>query len=193
MIWDPVELLGRMAGPLGVLVSMLALAIATLTTNLAANVVSPANDFSNLAPRLISFRPAASSRRVDRRSHHAVEAARVVARATSSRGSWATRRCSARSAAILIADYFVLRRTQLVVDDLYRRGGATSTLVASICPRSSRCARRGAERPGLPGAGVPGAIRRGAGVLAGLYSYAWFLGFGLAAIVYLLLMRGRRD
>jgi NCS1 family nucleobase:cation symporter-1 len=55
-IWDPVVLLGRIGGPLAVLVSMLALSIATLTTNLAANVVSPANDFSNVAPRLISFR-----------------------------------------------------------------------------------------------------------------------------------------
>src|SRR5262249_57805390 len=56
VVWDPVELLGRIGGPLTVLLSMVALSVATLTTNLAANVVSPANDFSNTVPRLISFR-----------------------------------------------------------------------------------------------------------------------------------------
>ena len=57
-IWDPIVLLGRIGegNPLLVFFSMLAFAIATLTTNLAANVVSPANDFSHLAPRYVSFR-----------------------------------------------------------------------------------------------------------------------------------------
>ena len=57
-IWDPIILLGRVGEgkPLVVFLSMSAFAIATLTTNLAANVVSPANDFSHLAPRHISFR-----------------------------------------------------------------------------------------------------------------------------------------
>jgi len=55
-IWDPVQLLAEFRSPVLVIASMAALWIATLTTNLAANVVAPANSFSNLWPRGISFR-----------------------------------------------------------------------------------------------------------------------------------------
>src|SRR5258708_15686995 len=55
-IWDPVDVLTRFTNPVVLVVAMLALCIATLATNIAANVVSPANDFAHLAPRLISFR-----------------------------------------------------------------------------------------------------------------------------------------
>jgi NCS1 family nucleobase:cation symporter-1 len=55
-IWDPVQLVGRFNQPLIAFVALIALLIATLNTNVAANVVSPSNDFSNLNPRLISFR-----------------------------------------------------------------------------------------------------------------------------------------
>lgn len=55
-IWDPVELLGRFHAPLVALIALIALLVATLNTNVAANVVSPSNDFSNLNPRWISFR-----------------------------------------------------------------------------------------------------------------------------------------
>src|SRR6201990_1178296 len=55
-LWDPVALLGRFNQPLIALVALVALLIATLNTNVAANVVSPSNDFSNLNPRPISFR-----------------------------------------------------------------------------------------------------------------------------------------
>ena len=54
-IWDPVQLLGRFENPVLVGFALFALTIATLSTNIAANVVSPANDFSNLAPKKISF------------------------------------------------------------------------------------------------------------------------------------------
>src|SRR5260221_177395 len=55
-IWDPTDVLARFKNPVLLLVAMLALCIATLATNIAANVVSPANDFSQIAPRKISFR-----------------------------------------------------------------------------------------------------------------------------------------
>src|SRR5258708_7593542 len=54
-IWDPVVLLGKFNQPLVAFVALIALMIATLNTNVAANVVSPSNDFSNLRPSLISF------------------------------------------------------------------------------------------------------------------------------------------
>src|ERR1051325_11575774 len=55
-IWDPVDVLTHFTNPVVLVVAMLALCVATLATNIAANVVSPANDFSHLAPRHISFR-----------------------------------------------------------------------------------------------------------------------------------------
>src|SRR5882757_9580145 len=55
-IWDPVALLGRFHEPVIASIALVALLVATLNTNVAANVVSPSNDFSNLNPRLISFR-----------------------------------------------------------------------------------------------------------------------------------------
>src|SRR5690606_8113231 len=54
-IWNPVDLAGRMGG-MGVVLALVVLLVATLTTNLAANMVSPAYDISNLAPARISFR-----------------------------------------------------------------------------------------------------------------------------------------
>src|SRR5881227_2531966 len=55
-IWDPVDVLTRFKSPVVLGIAMVALCIATLATNIAANVVSPANDFAQLAPRRISFR-----------------------------------------------------------------------------------------------------------------------------------------
>src|SRR6185295_1112812 len=55
-IWDPVDVLTRFKNPVVLVVAMIALCLATLATNIAANVVSPANDFAQLAPRHISFR-----------------------------------------------------------------------------------------------------------------------------------------
>jgi NCS1 family nucleobase:cation symporter-1 len=59
-IWNPVDLVNRLAAeyhnPLLGVGAMVAILIATLTTNVAANVVAPANSFSNLSPRRVSFR-----------------------------------------------------------------------------------------------------------------------------------------
>src|SRR5258705_877623 len=55
-IWDPVDVLTRFTNPVILVVALLGLCIATLATNIAANVVSPANDFAHLAPRYVSFR-----------------------------------------------------------------------------------------------------------------------------------------
>src|SRR6202034_4301462 len=55
-IWDPVVLITRFKSPLLLVVALVSLSVATLATNIAANVVSPANDFANLWPRKISFR-----------------------------------------------------------------------------------------------------------------------------------------
>ena len=54
-IWDPVALIARIGNPLVIIFGALVVLVAQLTTNMAANVVSPANDFSSMAPRRISY------------------------------------------------------------------------------------------------------------------------------------------
>ena len=51
---DPITLIGKIDSPFWVVVSMIIIIIATISTNTAANIVSPTNDFQNLAPRLIN-------------------------------------------------------------------------------------------------------------------------------------------
>ena len=60
--WDPVKLVGQFSQPLVIAISMFTIVVATLSVNIAANVVSPANDFANAFPKLISFRTGGSSR-----------------------------------------------------------------------------------------------------------------------------------
>src|SRR5207248_8055423 len=55
-IWDPVQLVGRFTSPVVVAISMFTAVVATLAVNIAANVVSPANDFANAFPRFVSFK-----------------------------------------------------------------------------------------------------------------------------------------
>ena len=55
-IWNPILLIGAFHQPVVAFIALIAILIATLNVNIGANVVSPSNDFSNLYPRLISFR-----------------------------------------------------------------------------------------------------------------------------------------
>lgn len=192
VVWDPVELLGRIGGPFTILVSMLALSIATLTTNLAANVVSPANDFSNLAPRRISFRTGGI---ITALLGILIMPWKVLESSQGYIFTWLVGYSALLGpiGGILIADYFALRRTRLAVDDLYRRGGAYE--YAGGFNGAALVALVAGIAPNVPGFLAQAFPARFAGVPAfwqGLYSYAWFLGFTLAAAVYLVLMRMRR-
>jgi NCS1 family nucleobase:cation symporter-1 len=191
VVWDPVELLGRIGGPVTVLFSMLALSIATLTTNLAANVVSPANDFSNAAPRLISFRTGGL---ITAFAGIVMMPWKLLATSQGYIFTWLIGYSALLGpiGGILIADYFLLRRRELDVTDLYRRGGryeysggfnpaALVALVVGVTP----CV------PGFLNAAFPAAFPDVAPFWKSIYSYAWFAGFGIAAVVYLMLMRGR--
>ncbi len=121
-IWDPVELVKRMGSPTVVVVSMLALLLATLSTNLAANVVSPANGFSNLAPRRIGFRLGGLITCV-------IGIAIMPWRLMEDLGAYIFTWLIGYSAllgpiaGIMICDYFLIRRTRLDVDALYDAKG----------------------------------------------------------------------
>jgi nucleobase:cation symporter-1, NCS1 family len=192
-IWDPVVLLGRIGGGVTTVVAMLALSVATLSTNIAANVVSPANDFSNLAPRIISSRTGGMITAV---IGILIMPWKLVASPDGYIFTWLIGYSALLGpiGGILIADYFVLRKRTLDVDGLYRRGGpyeyrsgfnlaALAALVLAILP----CA------PGFLHEAFPRSFAGVPGVWTEIYHYAWFVGFGVAAITYLAFMRIRRS
>src|ERR1700722_16805494 len=176
-IWDPVSVLSRLGNPLAVVVAMIALLMATLNVNVAANVVSPANDFSNLWPRRISFRTGGILTCF-------VGLLMQPWRWLSSHGTYVMGWLVGYSsflgpiAGVMIADYYVVRKRRLDPEELFKRGGeyefsggfnwrAVAALAAGIFVA-------------LIGLVVP--------ALRGSYPYAWFVGFAVSFFTYLLIM-----
>jgi NCS1 family nucleobase:cation symporter-1 len=186
-IWDPVDVLTRFSNPVVLVVAMLALCIATLATNIAANVVSPANDFSHLAPRKISFRTGGLITGI---IGVVMMPWKLVADPSGYIFTWLVGYSALLGpiGGIMIADYFVYRRKQLHVAALYRKDGeyrftngfslvAIFSLLVAILPN-------------LPGFLVTVKILDPASAPAffvRLYDYAWFVGFAIAFVVYLVL------
>jgi len=177
-IWDPVVLLGRFNQPLVALIALVALLLATLNTNVAANVVSPSNDFSNLRPSLISFRTGGLITGV---VGILMMPWRLLRDFSSYIFGWLVG-CSALLgpiAGIMICDYYLVRRRQLVVEDLYLRGGAYEYL-HGFNPKAILALVAGVAIA-LIGLAVP-AVRW-------LFDYAWFVGFAVSGGLYFLLMQ----
>ena len=176
-IWSPITLLGRFHQPFAAFLALIALLVATLNVNIGANVVSPSNDFSNLAPRLISFRTGGLITGF-------LGLAMMPWKLMSSFGSYIFGWLIGYSgllgpvAGIMVADYFLIRGTKLDVYSLYCRGGAYE-YARGINPRAI----------GALAAGVLVAL---VGLIASpvrfLYDYAWFVGFFVSAGSYYLLM-----
>ncbi len=122
-IWDPVQLLSRFHSPIAVVISLLAILLATLNVNIGANVVSPANDFSNLWPRKISFKLGGV---ITCFMGIAMMPWKLLADHRTFIFGWLGGYAAILGpvAGIMICDYFVIRRRELLVDDLYLRGGA---------------------------------------------------------------------
>ena len=178
-IWDPVQLLGRFNQPVVALVALIALLVATLNTNVAANVVSPSNDFSNLNPRRISFRTGGLITGV---VGVLMMPWKLLSDFSAYIFGWLVGYSGLLGpiAGVMIADYFLVRRARLNVNDLYRRGG--------IYEYDGGVNWRAV---GALGAGIAVALL-GLVVppLRFLYDYAWFIGFGVAGGVYVGLMQG---
>ncbi|HEY5079744.1 MAG TPA: NCS1 family nucleobase:cation symporter-1 [Opitutaceae bacterium] len=189
MIWNPLDVLVRFRSPAVLILSMLALCIATLATNIAANVVSPANDFSNLAPRRISFRTGGL---ITGLIGIAIMPWKLVADPSGYIFTWLVGYSALLGpvGGIMIADYFACRRTVLDVPALYDPNGSCRytggwSLVAVA-------AFLAGVLPSLPGflaqAGWMDPARVPA-FLLGIYGYAWFSGFAIAFVAYLILRK----
>jgi NCS1 family nucleobase:cation symporter-1 len=177
-IWDPVVLLGKFHQPVVASIALVALLVATLNTNVAANVVSPSNDFSNLNPRLISFRTGGLITGV---MGVVMMPWRLLTDFSSYIFGWLVGYSGLLGpiAGVMIADYFLIRRARLNVNDLYRRGGEYEYR-DGINPRAVVALAAGIA-VALLGLVVP-AVRW-------LYDYAWFVGFGVSGAVYFVLMQ----
>jgi len=121
-IWDPVQLAGQFSNPLVVVFALFALAVATLSVNVAANVVSPSYDFSNAIPKLISFRTGGLITGV---LGILIQPWRLLADPHVYIFTWLGFYGGALGAiaGVLIADYWVMRSTNLKLGDLYRTEG----------------------------------------------------------------------
>jgi NCS1 family nucleobase:cation symporter-1 len=197
-LWDPVFILSQLTSstpPAGqaapliaspavralvAVVSLLGVGVATVSVNIAANVVSPANDFANLAPRHVSFKTGGLITGI---LGILLMPWKLLASADTYIFNWLVGYSALLGpiAGIMIADYWIYRRQQLDVEDLYRPNGryagvnvwAVLALILGVLPN------------------VPGFLKS-AHVLTGpetlfdsLYVYAWFTGFLIAGAVYL--------
>jgi NCS1 family nucleobase:cation symporter-1 len=184
-IWDPIDVLAKFDNPVVLVVALLGLCIATLATNIAANVVSPANDFAHVAPRYISFRIGGL---ITGLVGVLMMPWKLVADPNGYIFTWliAYSALLGPIGGILIADYFVWRQRQLNLAALYQKDGeyrfthgfsfvALSALIAGALPS-------------VPGFLVQIKVisaDKVAPPLVELYSYAWFIGFAIAFVAYL--------
>lgn len=195
-IWDPVALVARLLGNLPALLvfAMIVIVIAQLSTNMAANVVSPSNDFSNLSPRQISFRVGGVITAV-------IGIVSFPWKLYSDVGAyiftWLGGYGSLLAAfgAVMIVDYWLLRRTVLDVVDLYRPGGRY-WFAAGYNVRALAAVAIGVI-PVVPGflnaATTKGGVVADPSFLDQLYRYGVFVAFALAAASYWLLSQAVRS
>jgi len=189
--WDPVDLLAHFEVPWMVVLSMAVLAVATLTTNIAANVVAPANGFSNLAPRRISFRLGGLITGI-------IGIVMMPWKLLQTAGhfifTWLIGYSALMGgvAGVMIADFYLVRKRSLQLAGLYREDGpyhftggfnwvGIIAFIAGVLPNI----------PGflvqvnvLSAAAVPPVFRT-------VYTYAWFVGFFVSFAVYAVWMSAR--
>ena len=186
-IWDPVQVISKFGNPWVSALALVTLAVATLSTNIAANVVSPANYFSNLAPQHISFRAGGL---ITAFIGVLMMPWKLYQDPSGYIFTWLIGYSALLGpiAGIMIADYYVWRRKKLVsaalyqTHGIYRYTGGVSlvgfgVLLLAVLP----------NLPGflvtikmLPAADFP------AWLVAG-YNYAWFVGFALGFGLYSLI------
>lgn len=188
-IWDPVVLAGKFESKLVVSLAMIAIALSTLATNIAANIVSPANDFAHLAPAKISFKTGGFITGI---IGLLIFPWKLAEDPSGYIFTWLIGYSSLLGpiGGIMIVDYFFIRKKELTVTELYnehgiysyRSGYNISALIALIT----------GIIPNIPGFLIQIKVANASTFplwIGHLYNYAWFVGFGVSAIVYQLLMK----
>lgn len=187
-IWDPLVLAGKFDSKILVSLAMIAVAISTLATNIAANIISPANDFANLAPSKINFRKGGYITGI---IGICIFPWKLIADPSGYIFTWLVGYSSLLGpvGGIMIADYYFIRKQTLAVDDLYNSKGIYSfktgfnnaaiiALILGILPNV----------PGFFTTIKVFGVDTFPAWINGLYSYAWFIGFGVSGLVYWAIM-----
>jgi len=189
-IWDPVELSSRMEG-VAVLVALLILLIDTVSVNLAANLVGPAYDFSSLAPKLISYKVGGY---ITAGIAILMMPWKILESTQGYIFTWLIGYSALLGpiAGVLIIDYYMVRKTELDVTQLYKEDGLYSygkgwnmaaivAFVIGVLPNI----------PGFLNAAFPTSFPDVAQGFKTIYTYAWFVGIAISALVYGVMMKGK--
>jgi nucleobase:cation symporter-1, NCS1 family len=188
-IWDPLVLAAKFDSKIMVSFAMIAVAISTLATNIAANIVSPANDFANLAPAKIDFKIGGYITGI---IGILIMPWKLVADPTGYIFTWLVGYSSLLGpiGGIMIVDYYFIRRKKLIVNDLYTEGGIYS--YKNGINNAAIIAFVMGVLPTIFGfLTIIGVVSKTTfpSFLNDLYNYAWFVGFGVSGLVYWFLMQ----
>jgi nucleobase:cation symporter-1, NCS1 family len=189
-IWDPIKLIARIGSPAVIIVGALIVLAAQLTTNMAANVVSPANDFSSLSPAKISY---VTGGLITAVIGIVMMPWKLYADAAAYIFTWLIGYSSLMGAVggVLIADYWFVRKCDLSVPDLFALDGRYS--YQNGVNARAIIALAVAILPVVPGfiraATTPGGQVAHPTLVDSLYTYAWFVTFALSALIYSALMK----
>ncbi|MRW91534.1 nitrate reductase [Duganella sp. FT80W] len=189
-IWDPVDLSSRMTGA-AVLVALLILLIDTVSVNLAANLVGPAYDFSSLAPKQISYKVGGY---ITATIAILMMPWKILESTQGYIFTWLVGYSALLGpiAGVLIVDYYLVRKTELNVTELYREDGqysygkgwnmaAVAAFVVGVLPNI----------PGFLNAAFPASFPDVSVAFKTIYTYAWFVGLAISAVVYGVMMKGK--
>ncbi|MBL0049345.1 MAG: NCS1 family nucleobase:cation symporter-1 [Bacteroidetes bacterium] len=188
-IWDPLEVAGKFDSKLLVSFAMIAVTISTLATNIAANIVSPANDFANLSPAKINFKTGGYITGI---IGILIFPWKLVADPNGYIFTWLIGYSSLLGpiGGIMIVDYFFIRKKELNVNDLYSQKGQYK--YSNGVNRNALIALLLAIVPNIPGFLVTIKVidvNVFGEWVSQLYNYAWFVGFFVSGLVYLILMK----
>lgn len=177
-LWDPLKVVGQFDNVLIIAISMFTAVVATLAVNIAANVVSPANDFANAFPRLISFRTGGL---ITGLIGILMQPWKLLADPSAYIFTWLNGYSGGLGtiAGVLVADYWLVRDKKLILGDLYRVEGAY-TYASGWNWRAIVATLIGCGLAWI-GIRVPS--------LKPLYDYGWFVGFGAAGLIHFVLMK----
>ena len=188
-IWDPLVLAGKFDSKLLVSIAMIAVAISTLATNIAANIVSPANDFAHLSPSKINFKTGGY---ITGLIGILIFPWKLIADPSGYIFKWLIAYSSLLGpiGGIMITDYYFIRKQQLIVNELYHSKGIYS--FSNGFNSKAIIALLIGIIPNIPGffANVNlVSLESMPAWLTQLYNYAWFVGFGVSGSVYWILMK----
>ncbi|KAJ7557990.1 hypothetical protein O6H91_04G020200 [Diphasiastrum complanatum] len=187
VISNPVEVVVKIGGFLPIFLSLIGVILATLTTNIAANVVAPANALVNVNPSMFSFRKGGL---LTAALGVLFQPWRLLQSTHGFINTWLIGYSALLGplGGIILADYYLLRHRHLDIDSLYSSSKEGPYWFFGGINFSAIFALVSGVLPCMPGfLHVAGLLKNVPNGFLVLYDNAWFAGFGIAGLVYLIL------